>query len=104
MKKLITLFLMACGPVAAATYTPVSPIITPDVATGHRSYSSSTLSLDGDILVCPTRDWYYSSDKLCKDPGGNNRWTKLKDAVPKGKTYAGYSISPSGETIFVYWK
>lgn len=82
-----------------------SPIITPDVATGHHSFYRSTVSIDGDLLVCPNEEWYERAG-FCRDPGGKNRWRKLKDAVPAGKIYAGYSIMiiVGSKYINVYWK
>jgi hypothetical protein len=79
-------------------------LVTPDIATAHKMFLHHLLTVDGDLVVCPVGDWYTYREGTCKDPAGKNRWLRVIDVVPKGKTYAGYSIDMYRQNIYVFWR
>ena len=104
MKKILfALLLVSTQAFGGTSYTGSMEIIPPEVATAHRSFYSSALDSRGNLLVCPFSDWYERGG-TCQDEKKQNKWAHLKDIVPAGKTYAGYSINSNNGTIYVYWK
>lgn len=91
------------APVYAEAARQSGSIITPDVATGMKKFYRWANDINGDTVVCPNSDWYQRGG-LCLDETGANRWSLLKHAVPKGKTYAGFQYVAYGDNIIVYWK
>lgn len=79
-------------------------LVAPNIATAHQMFRHSLLTADGDLVLCPVDDWYTHRDGTCKDPSGKNRWRRVTDVVPKGKTYAGYSIDMYYKHIYVFWR
>jgi len=92
------------APVYAEAARNVSGIIPPEVATSMRTFYRWTVASDGTTVVCPYSEWYSNQDNTCIDGNKANRWTRLKDVVPAGKTYAGFQYIAYGDRIAVYWR
>lgn len=78
-------------------------IITPDVAIAHQKFEYHSLTADGQIVVCP-KDAKFERTDTCQDYYGKNKWRLLKDVVPRGRTFVGYSIDAYRNDVYVYWK
>jgi L-rhamnose mutarotase len=88
---------------AATQYVPYPEqpgIITPDKATGMRSYSIFNNDANGEMVVCLDADDF--SWRTMKCGSNNNGWKKLVDQVPHGRYYVGFRVVNS--RIEVYWK
>jgi hypothetical protein len=105
MKKyLIALLFIASQANAGQVSVPLGmPIIGPELATSFQVFSWSANTPQGETVVCPTYEMYSRGGK-CLDELGRNRWTRIRDVVPVGKTYTGFSINPHSGAIYVYWK
>lgn len=83
-------------------------IVTPNVATdAFRTYGIAR-DKDGNLLICP--DYRIGVQVLreggqlsCRDSQGRNAWVRPANVPPKGKTYVGFRLTPSGYYEF-YWK
>jgi hypothetical protein len=104
MRKLLFALLLCAAPAFAATrYVGEVNIISPDTATGFKIYWNFQYTAEGEIVVCPLPDSRVGD--ACVDPQRMNRWQLLRDAIPKGRVYAGFGIDPSSSNkIYVFWK
>lgn len=86
-------------------YEELKEIISLNVATGMwRAYPG--YDKDNNLVVCQRIHRYLWKDESCRDMDGNNAWAKIKDAVPKGKTFVGFKSASQGDAhyIEIYWK
>ena len=85
---------------SVAAAPPPSPpqetgIITPDVATALRQFRLWNYDTNGDLVVCLPEN---------RATGGDCRlWTLARQAVPPGRAYVGFKLSPSS-ALQIYWK
>lgn len=74
-------------------------IITPDVATGVRSFNEFSWDVNGDLVLCAK--WTRGQDGNCVT------WAYPATVVPKGRAYVGFRVVSRDygyRQIEVYWK
>ena len=103
MKKLFCV--MACmlplisSAGAYETNANILGIVTPDIATGVRTYSTFNNDSNGNMVVCLPDDTMGGGS--CKE------WRSIQSQVPNGKKYVGFSIIMSSSTnkqLYIWWK
>lgn len=102
--KLLPLLIISLSPVFADAKGAIgsvednnSGIITPDIATGMRSYTMYTSDVTGAMVVCPERTF----------SGNCGGWLRLEQVVPRGRTLVGFRIISGvngARELEVYWK
>jgi hypothetical protein len=111
MKKIITMLMLMMASMVAYAGTSanntddLNGVIPLSVATGMWR-ANLGYDKEQNLIVCQRIHRYLWKDESCRDKDGNNAWAKIKDAVPKGKTFVGFkSVSQGSEHyIEIYWK
>lgn len=113
MKKILMMIFMLMASISAYAETNIKDnqpadlngVIPLNVATGMWR-ANPGYDKEHNLIVCQRIHRYLWKDETCRDKGGNNAWAKIKDAVPKGKTFVGFkSVSQGSEHyIEIYWK
>lgn len=95
--KLITGLIATLAVVSAQAHEALSP----DFARGFSIFEAFTdTPRDGGTFVCPPEHV-----KMNKLQGTTcSKWVALKDAIPEGRRYTGFSLNNSATKLIVYWK
>lgn len=84
---------------AYETNANILGIVTPDIATGVRTYSTFSNDASGNMVVCMSED--VMGGGTCK------QWQSIQSQVPSGKKYVGFNIVMSSSTnkqLYIWWK
>ena len=82
--------------------TPSIGVVDADVV-GFKTFYKYTLDVTGETVVCPI----YArgqNENQCLDGNGNNRWVKMRDAVPPNMKLSGIQVSQHSSAIILFWK
>lgn len=103
MKKFFSVLACMVPLMAAAgayeTNANILGIVTPDIATGVRTYSTFSNDASGNMVVCMSEN--VMSGGTCK------QWQSIQSQVPSGKKYVGFNIVMSSSTnkqLYIWWK
>lgn len=105
-RSILALALLAAMGCAVANPEDVGAMVPASKASGgaYLNFASTKYDSKGNLLVCPTYLPGVSRTltKACESPTGEG-WVPLEQAVPQGRTLAGFAINPAHGFI-IYWK